>query len=113
MTRVTFFKKNNYIVGFNASGHSGYSEENSDIVCSAVSTATQMTIVGIRDVLKLEINCKREEKNALLACKLPSSLKEEEIKKAQMFFKTLEISLKDIEEEFGRYLKVEVKDEIN
>ena len=38
--------------------------------------------------------------------------KESEIEKAQSFFKALEISLKAIEQDYKKYMKVEVKDEI-
>lgn len=113
MTKITFFKKNNFTIGFEAVGHSGYAQQNSDIVCSAISTATQMTVVGLRDVLNLKLNHIRDDKKALLACKLASSLGAEEIQKAQPFFQALEISLRDIEGDYKKHLKVEVKDEIN
>ncbi len=108
MTKITFFKKNNLILGFRAEGHTGFSEEGTDIVCSAISTATQLTVVGLEEVLGLRLNLKRNDKNALLECKLAS--KETEIEKAQSFFKALEISLKQIEQDFKKYM--EVKDEI-
>lgn len=110
MTKITFFKKNNLTVGFRAEGHTGFAEEGNDIVCSAISTATQMTIVGLQDVLGLKISLKKDDRNALLECKLAS--KESEIEKAQSFFKALEISLKEIEQDYKKYMKVEVKDEI-
>lgn len=108
MTKITFFKKNNLILGFKAEGHSGYSEEGTDIVCSAISTATQLTVVGLEDVLGLRLNLRKDDKKALLECKLAS--KEVEIEKAQSFFMALEISLKRIEQDFKKYM--EVKDEI-
>ena len=54
MTKVEIFRKNGSIVGYKASGHSGYSEQGSDIICSAISTSLQMTLAGIQEVLKLE-----------------------------------------------------------
>ena len=35
MTTVTFLTEGKRIIGFDAKGHSGYSEEGSDIVCAA------------------------------------------------------------------------------
>ena len=55
MTRVVIFKKKDRISGFEISGHTGYAEEGSDIVCSAVSSVSQMALLGIKDVLKLNI----------------------------------------------------------
>jgi uncharacterized protein YsxB (DUF464 family) len=34
------------ITGYKVSGHAGYSEEGSDIVCSAVSALTQAPLLG-------------------------------------------------------------------
>ena len=42
MTKLIFFVDDNCYVGFKCSGHSGYAEQGSDIVCAAVSTAVQM-----------------------------------------------------------------------
>ena len=110
MTHIKIFRQNKSIIGFECSGHTGYDVEGSDIVCSAISTATQMTVVGLQDVLGLKISLKKDDRNALLECKLAS--KESEIEKAQSFFKALEISLKAIEQDYKKYMKVEVKDEI-
>ena len=54
MTKVEIFRKNGSIVGYKANGHSGYSEQGSDIICSAISTSMQMTLAGIQEVLKLK-----------------------------------------------------------
>ena len=48
-------------------------------------------------------------KKGYLNCKL----KEDEAQKAQVAFKTLEIALLDLESQFAKYLKLEVKDEVN
>ena len=53
MTKVVIFKSKSHILGFEISGHSGYAEEGSDIVCSAISSISQMVVVGIKDVLKI------------------------------------------------------------
>ena len=42
MTRLTIFTDKDGYIGFECEGHSGYSEEGSDIVCAAVSTAVQL-----------------------------------------------------------------------
>ena len=51
MTRVEFFDHEGRITGFCCSGHSGYAEEGSDIVCAAVSTAAKLAECTINDVL--------------------------------------------------------------
>ena len=43
MIRAEFFESKGLLVGFSFSGHSGYAESGSDIVCAAVSSAVQLT----------------------------------------------------------------------
>ncbi|HRR77331.1 MAG TPA: ribosomal-processing cysteine protease Prp [Ruminococcus sp.] len=43
MIRAEFFESKGCLVGFSFSGHSGYAESGSDIVCAAVSSAVQLT----------------------------------------------------------------------
>ena len=56
MTRVLIFKKKDRISGFEISGHTGYAEEGSDIVCSAVSSVSQMALLGVdsNEIARLE-----------------------------------------------------------
>ena len=42
MTRCEFFMEDERITGFSVSGHSGYAEEGSDIVCAAISALVTM-----------------------------------------------------------------------
>ncbi len=44
MVRANFYKCNGNFVGFKISGHTGYAERGSDIVCAAVSSAVQLTV---------------------------------------------------------------------
>ena len=112
MTKVTFYKFKNLIIGFEISGHSGYDDFGRDIVCSAISTSSQQTVVGIRDVLKIKSNFQIDEKKALLKFKLSKSIEIEEIEKAQCFFEAFEITVRDIEKQYNKNVKLEVKDEI-
>ena len=50
MTRCEFFTQDERITGFSVSGHSGYSEAGSDIVCAAVSAAVAMAEATIKMV---------------------------------------------------------------
>ncbi len=52
MISANFFKSKGFLTGFSFSGHSGYAEAGSDIVCASVSSAVQLT-VNILDELNL------------------------------------------------------------
>ena len=51
MIKVTFFKRGEDFIGFEMKGHSGYAEEGSDIVCSAVSSVAYMTANTVTEII--------------------------------------------------------------
>ena len=114
MTNIQIQKQNGITLGFEVSGHSGYLEQGSDIVCSAVSTASQMVCVGLENVLKLKPTIKIDEKKAYLLCKL-KNLPTEYSEKVQLLFdsfeKTIELLLSG-DKTLKKYIKLEVKNEI-
>ncbi len=105
MTKVVIFKSKSHILGFEISGHSGYAEEGSDIVCSAISSISQMAVVGIKDVLK--IGAFVEISNGYL--KLNLSQKDAENESVTVLLKSFEKSARGIVKEYGNYVKMEVK----
>lgn len=107
MTRVVIFKKKDRISGFEISGHTGYAEEGSDIVCSAVSSVSQMALLGIKDVLKLNIFF--EISDGFLKLSLGKNVENES---AQVLLKSMEKSLREIQKEYGNYVKLEVKEDV-
>lgn len=111
MIKITFFKNKNFLTGFEVSGHSGFAEQGKDIVCAAVSGMTQMVVVGLTEIQKLNCNVKKNDKKGYLFCKI-SEKTSEGIYKAQDILNTLKISLEDIVKDYKKYIKLEVKDEI-
>jgi uncharacterized protein YsxB (DUF464 family) len=112
MIKITFFKNNQFLIGFEISGHSGYATEGSDIVCAAVSSMAQMTVVGLTHVNNFKLNVKKDSKKGYLLCKFSKNASENDIKNAQNFLNSLKISLEDVEKDYKKYIKMEVKDEI-
>ena len=67
------------ITGFSVSGHSGYSEAGSDIVCAAVSAVVTMAEATINDVCGAKAKVRvKEQENARITLTLPASCDEEE-----------------------------------
>ena len=48
MITVRFFKENR---GFSVSGHSGYAQEGSDIICAGISSAAYMTANTLTEII--------------------------------------------------------------
>ena len=78
MTRCEFFTEGDRITGFSVSGHSGYAEAGSDIVCAAISTAVTMAEATINDICGAKAKVRVKEEDARITLTLPTSCDEEE-----------------------------------
>ena len=78
MTRCEFFTENDRITGFSVSGHSGYAEAGSDIVCAAISAVVTMAEATINDVCGAKAKVRVKEEDARITLTLPASCDEEE-----------------------------------
>ncbi len=106
MTRITIFKKNGMICEYQIKGHSGYAEEGSDIVCSGISVAAQMALIGLNEVLHL--NVKYDVKDAYLHVELLDF----DNSSAQSILQAMEKTFEDIAKNYARYVKMEVKENV-
>ena len=52
MTKITFYKKDSQILGFEVSGHTGKANAGEDLLCCQISTVAQLAVVGVEDVAK-------------------------------------------------------------
>ena len=69
MTKVNLLTlANGDLVGFRITGHSGYAESGSDIVCSAISSAAYMTANTVTEIIKVsaEIDVNESDGGMLL-----------------------------------------------
>ena len=112
MIKVKFIKNENNFVGVDCSGHAGYADMGADIVCAAVSSLVQNVEIALSEVLNINLNVNRNDKNAKLFIKLPKNVSSENLNKSQILFLSLKISLERIENQYKKYLKVEVENEI-
>lgn len=107
MTKITICEKNGMIWAFQVKGHSGFAETGNDIVCSAVSTASQMAVVGLKEVLGLDVLL--DIKDGYLHLELN---KEEEWKKAQDILMAMKKTLEDVAKNYAKNVKLEVKKDV-
>jgi len=105
MIKIKIFEKGNIIYGIECSGHSGYAESGSDIVCSAVSSIVGSCSLGLVRVLKLPLTQKRDDKNAYFKLMLGENLNSEP---AQVLLKTAKLSLQEIEKDYKKYVAIEI-----
>lgn len=55
------YKRKDVCIGFSVTGHAGYAEYGQDIVCAGVTSAVQLTINGITEILQLPADVEVED----------------------------------------------------
>ena len=104
MINILVIKNNQKIITIEATGHSGYAEAGSDIVCSAVSTLMQNLAVGLTEVLKLSPKVIIDEEIPHMCVEL-SEVNEQ----AQILMQTTLLSLKEIAKSYSKYIIIKEK----
>ena len=66
MITASFTTRNGKIQKFRVSGHSGYAESGSDIVCAAVSAMVMLTVNTVTDDFGIPAAVKVEEEDAVI-----------------------------------------------
>ena len=107
MTKCEFFTEGDRITGFSISGHSGYAEAGSDVVCAAISAVVTMAEATINDVCGGKAKVRVKEQDARITLTLPSVGEEEESIQAVLTGMMLYlISLRDDYEDYIEVLEV-------
>ena len=104
MTTVEFFDHDGRITGFTVSGHSGYSEAGTDIVCAAISAVVGMTEATINDVCGGKAKVRVKEEDARITLTLPATCEEEE--SIQAVLAGLMLYLCSLRDEYPDYIEV-------
>ena len=105
MINILVIKNNQKIITIEATGHSGYAEAGSDIVCSAVSTLMQNLALGLEEVLKLSPKVIIDEQIPHMCVELSESSNEQ----AQVLMQTTLLSLKEVAKGYSNYIKIKEK----
>ena len=104
MTRCEFFTEDERITGFSVSGHSGYSEAGSDIVCAAVSAVVSMAEATINDVCGAKAKVRVKNEDARVTLTLPASCDEEDT--VQAVLAGMMLYLCNLREDYPDYIEV-------
>ena len=104
MTKICVYKKGKNIVKYTVEGHTGYSEEGTDIVCAAISTVATHTLNGLTDVLDLPVGY--EISDAYFECIVPDEISEEKRKQADILLQSMYLTFKNLEEQYKEYITI-------
>lgn len=109
MTVVKIFRKNGNIIGYRANGHSSYSEHGTDIVCSAISTALQLPILSLQEILKVEVKLNINE-DGFLEVDL-SSLDKIVLEKIDLLLETMVLFIRELSKQYPKNIKLVEKED--
>ena len=104
MTRCEFFTEEDRITGFSISGHSGYAEAGSDIVCAAISAVVTMAEATINDVCGAKAKVRVKDDDARSTLTLPASCDEEE--SVQAVLAGMMLTLISLRDDYPDYIEV-------
>ena len=104
MTRCEFFTDNDRITGFSVSGHSGYAEAGSDVVCAAISAVVTMAEATINDVCGAKAKVRVKDADARVTLTLPASCDEEE--SVQAVLAGMMLTLCSLRDDYPDYIEV-------
>ena len=107
MIKVTIFKKEDKIWSYQIKGHAHYAEAGKDIICSAVSTAGQMTLLGLNDVLNLKIEC--DIQDGYMQVKVLEEFQRDDV---QVLMRVFEKTIENFVEQYSKYIKLEVRKDV-
>ncbi len=107
MISVYILKQNNNIVAIEVSGHSGYAEEGSDIVCSAVSTLVQNLGQSLVSLTNANPKIVLEEDTPLYSVTLTEQ--DSKNKEANLLINSTYLGLKDIAKQYKKYISIKEK----
>ncbi|MBQ4158222.1 MAG: ribosomal-processing cysteine protease Prp [Clostridia bacterium] len=111
MTKVVFYSdEKGMIWGFEASGHAGYAESGSDIVCAAISALTQATAGGLSEVVKAPLKTRMDEDTGYFSCNMQSSADQETLEKAQILLVTMKMALTEISRDYPGTIRIIIRE---
>ena len=101
MILAKFYSSKSELVGFSVSGHSGYADSGSDIVCASVSSCAYMVANTVTEIFRLKAEIEVDDGF------LELRVSEADAEKVKELFRGFELHLKALEQDYGKYLKVE------
>lgn len=91
------------ITGYKVSGHAGYAEEGSDIICSSISSLTQAPVIGLEKHLNLHPSCLVNQEDGILEVALNSAPND----LTQAILQTMVYGIGSIESQCPQYVRIQ------
>ena len=109
MIRTVFDREGGRFTGFRASGHAGYAEHGSDIVCAAVSVLGCTCVNSLESVCGVTPDIAAND-DGLLAFTLPAPLDGQQAHDAQVLMAALHQGIADIARQYPRHVSLSIQE---
>ncbi len=106
MTTARFSTTGGCIHAVEVSGHAGYAEEGTDIVCAAISSALDLTSCFLADILGLKLRTEIEEESGRVLMELPDQMEDEDAIQAQNAMSALMVYLINLGARYPEFIEV-------
>ena len=107
MIRAVLWTEGKRVTAYELSGHSGYAEAGSDIVCSAASVLAITCANSLESVCGIHPTVAGGE-DGYLKVSLPSAMTERQRHDAQVILCTLRQGLRDLVESYPKYVQLSI-----
>lgn len=97
--------RNNRINGFTCSGHAGYAEKGTDIVCAAISALTQSALLALEKLVGVDLKLKADSKTGFLDCSWENLPQKTE--QSELIIGMVALGLAEIQKQYPDHLKVD------
>ena len=109
MIRITIYRtESGKFKSFEMNGHALFADRGKDIVCAGVSAVSVGAINAVHELTGVTPDLEHRA-DGLLRCVVPEELPEDIHEKVQLIFEAMVISLRSIEEEYGKHIKITFK----
>lgn len=109
MVKVKFTTVDGKFVGIECNGHCEYADEGEDIVCASLSSIVQTAVLGIMQILGVNIAYEVDDKSGYLFAMLPKKLTAQQSHDADLILKTAYLGVSDLYENFSDFISLEVE----
>lgn len=99
MTKITFYKENGKFTGYSFEGHACFNTKGPDIVCAALSMASQMTANSLEELTDACVAT--ESYDGLFALEITHECDDE---KVQLLIESLYLAVMNLYEQYPDYM---------
>lgn len=104
MVKIKIKKRNQKIYYFEIKGHANAGEYGEDIVCAGISVLGQTCIIGLMEVVGIDINYRIE--TGYLTCELPKNLTESKAREADIILDTMYLGIKSVQHSYSEFMEI-------